>query len=93
MAQTLLAWTLPLKRQLEVLLFVGARPGSPMLLLRKLPRTRLLHQLSLQHCSDVFIIWARCKWDGKVRGFILEKACRYFYSDGVMVFDDPILLL
>jgi hypothetical protein len=28
------------------------------------------------HCSDVFIIWARCKWDGKVRGFILEKVGR-----------------
>ncbi|KAI0002199.1 acyl-CoA dehydrogenase domain-containing protein [Russula compacta] len=23
--------------------------------------------------ADIFIIWARCKWDGKVRGFILEK--------------------
>lgn len=23
--------------------------------------------------ADVFVIWARCKWDGKVRGFILEK--------------------
>ncbi|KAF8316364.1 putative glutaryl-CoA dehydrogenase mitochondrial precursor [Clavulina sp. PMI_390] len=23
--------------------------------------------------ADVFVIWARCKWDGRVRGFILEK--------------------
>ncbi|CAK5281671.1 unnamed protein product, partial [Mycena citricolor] len=23
--------------------------------------------------ADVFIIWAKCKWDGKIRGFILEK--------------------
>ncbi|EOR03598.1 hypothetical protein E3P89_04060 [Wallemia ichthyophaga] len=23
--------------------------------------------------SDVFMIWAKCKWDGKIRGFILEK--------------------
>ncbi|KAI0039805.1 acyl-CoA dehydrogenase domain-containing protein [Auriscalpium vulgare] len=23
--------------------------------------------------ADVHIIWARCKWDGKVRGFILDK--------------------
>ncbi|KAH9925939.1 acyl-CoA dehydrogenase domain-containing protein [Epithele typhae] len=23
--------------------------------------------------ADVFIIWARCKWDSKIRGFILEK--------------------
>ncbi|KAH9952693.1 acyl-CoA dehydrogenase domain-containing protein [Russula dissimulans] len=26
--------------------------------------------------ADVFIVWARCKWDGKVRGFILEKGTR-----------------
>lgn len=23
--------------------------------------------------ADVFIVWAKCKWDGKIRGFILEK--------------------
>jgi len=23
--------------------------------------------------ADVFIVWARCKWDNRVRGFILEK--------------------
>ena len=23
--------------------------------------------------SDIFVVWARCKWDGKVRGFVLEK--------------------
>jgi hypothetical protein len=23
--------------------------------------------------SDVFVIWATCKWDGKIRGFLLEK--------------------
>ena len=23
--------------------------------------------------SDVFIVWAKCKWDGKIRGFVLEK--------------------
>ncbi|EGO00849.1 hypothetical protein SERLA73DRAFT_178810 [Serpula lacrymans var. lacrymans S7.3] len=26
--------------------------------------------------ADVFIIWARCKWDEKVRGFILEKGMK-----------------
>lgn len=26
--------------------------------------------------ADVFIIWARCKWDDKVRGFILEKGMK-----------------
>lgn len=23
--------------------------------------------------ADVFVIWAKCKWDGKIRGFLLEK--------------------
>ena len=23
--------------------------------------------------ADVFIVWAKCEWDGKIRGFILEK--------------------
>ncbi|KAG9312112.1 acyl-CoA dehydrogenase domain-containing protein [Chiua virens] len=26
--------------------------------------------------ADIFVIWARCKWDGKVRGFILEKGMK-----------------
>jgi glutaryl-CoA dehydrogenase len=26
---------------------------------------------------DVFVVWARCKWDDKVRGFLLEKVGRY----------------
>ncbi|EIN06576.1 acyl-CoA dehydrogenase NM domain-like protein [Punctularia strigosozonata HHB-11173 SS5] len=26
--------------------------------------------------ADVFVIWARCKWDNKVRGFILEKGMK-----------------
>ncbi|KAG2055574.1 acyl-CoA dehydrogenase domain-containing protein, partial [Suillus hirtellus] len=28
--------------------------------------------------ADIFVIWARCKWDGKVRGFLLEKASILF---------------
>jgi glutaryl-CoA dehydrogenase len=23
--------------------------------------------------ADVFLVWAKCKWDGKIRGFLLEK--------------------
>ncbi len=23
--------------------------------------------------ADVFVVWAKCKWDSKIRGFILEK--------------------
>ncbi|KAF9464976.1 acyl-CoA dehydrogenase NM domain-like protein [Collybia nuda] len=26
--------------------------------------------------ADVFIIWANCKWDNKIRGFILEKGLK-----------------
>ena len=26
--------------------------------------------------ADLFVIWARCKWDGKVRGFLLEKGLK-----------------
>ena len=22
---------------------------------------------------DIFVVWAKCKWDGKIRGFLLEK--------------------
>lgn len=26
--------------------------------------------------ADIFVIWAKCKWDGKIRGFVLEKGLR-----------------
>ncbi|EJF56181.1 acyl-CoA dehydrogenase/oxidase [Dichomitus squalens LYAD-421 SS1] len=26
--------------------------------------------------ADIFVVWARCKWDNKVRGFILEKGSK-----------------
>ncbi|KAJ7350520.1 acyl-CoA dehydrogenase NM domain-like protein, partial [Mycena albidolilacea] len=26
--------------------------------------------------ADVFVIWATCKWDGKIRGFLLEKGAK-----------------
>ncbi|KAJ7496924.1 acyl-CoA dehydrogenase domain-containing protein [Mycena latifolia] len=26
--------------------------------------------------ADVFVIWARCKWDSKIRGFLLEKGMK-----------------
>ncbi|KZT65384.1 glutaryl-CoA dehydrogenase [Daedalea quercina L-15889] len=26
--------------------------------------------------ADLFVVWARCKWDGKVRGFLLEKGMK-----------------
>ncbi|TBU37567.1 acyl-CoA dehydrogenase/oxidase [Dichomitus squalens] len=26
--------------------------------------------------ADIFVVWARCKWDNKVRGFILDKGSK-----------------
>ncbi|KAI0800360.1 acyl-CoA dehydrogenase domain-containing protein [Fomes fomentarius] len=26
--------------------------------------------------ADIFVVWARCKWDNKIRGFILEKGTK-----------------
>ena len=26
--------------------------------------------------ADVMVVWAKCKWDGKIRGFILEKGMK-----------------
>ncbi|PPQ63038.1 hypothetical protein CVT24_005984 [Panaeolus cyanescens] len=26
--------------------------------------------------ADIFVVWARCKWDNRVRGFILEKGLK-----------------
>lgn len=33
--------------------------------------------------ADVFIIWAKCKWDGKIRGFILEKVRGLWLKTGI----------
>ncbi|KZT21496.1 acyl-CoA dehydrogenase NM domain-like protein [Neolentinus lepideus HHB14362 ss-1] len=29
--------------------------------------------ISNAHITDIFVIWARCEWDDKVRGFVVEK--------------------
>jgi glutaryl-CoA dehydrogenase len=26
--------------------------------------------------ADVFVVWAKCEWDGKIRGFVLEKGMK-----------------
>ncbi len=26
--------------------------------------------------ADVFVVWAKCKWDGKIRGFVLDKGAK-----------------
>lgn len=26
--------------------------------------------------ADLFVVWARCKWDGKIRGFLLDKGLK-----------------
>ena len=49
-----------------------AKHGLPTPHLRECPwRVSICARLIM--CSDVFIVWAKCKWDGKIRGFILEK--------------------
>jgi glutaryl-CoA dehydrogenase len=38
----------------------------------------LLLLLLLLTSSDIAVIWARCKWDNKVRGFLVEKGTKGF---------------
>lgn len=26
--------------------------------------------------ADVFVVWAKCAWDGKIRGFVLDKGSK-----------------
>lgn len=33
----------------------------------------LCHSDSNSPVADVFVVWAKCKWDGKIRGFVMEK--------------------
>jgi alkylation response protein AidB-like acyl-CoA dehydrogenase len=32
--------------------------------------------------ADVFVVWAKCKWDGKIRGVILDKVSRQGHGGG-----------
>ena len=41
-----------------------------------LPPQHLILILLITNASDIFVVWARCKWDNKVRGFILEKGMK-----------------
>ena len=41
--------------------------------LRKCDIKRTANVLDLLFCSDVFVVWANCKWDNKIRGFLLDK--------------------
>jgi len=58
---------------MEVSSSTEVRLGFPMHLLRELHCFWLLGiNLSLI-TRDVFIVWANCKWDNRIRGFILDK--------------------
>lgn len=57
---------------MEAMSSMEVKHGLPMLHLRKLARYTFTW-IRLILGSDVFIVWAKCKWDGKIRGFILEK--------------------
>lgn len=39
-----------------------------------------LSRITLSPVADIFVVWARCSEDGKIRGFILEKVCSYCTS-------------
>lgn len=39
-----------------------------------------LSRITLSPVADIFVVWARCSEDGKIRGFILEKVCCYCTS-------------
>lgn len=44
--------------------------------MRRLRMFRLISKYppsSFLNVRDVFVIWARCKWDDQVRGFLIEK--------------------
>lgn len=30
--------------------------------------------------ADVFVVWAKCQWDGKIRGFVLDKVRSLFFA-------------
>lgn len=67
---------------MEVLSLMEVRHGYPMHRLREFcskSNGRDEHDIHLLS-RDVFIIWARCKWDNRVRGFILEKVRHLFTS-------------
>jgi hypothetical protein len=48
-----------------------ARLGLPTLLMRE--SHHFLYEFFAQRFQGCFIVWARCKWDNRVRGFILDK--------------------
>ena len=71
---------------MEAISSTEVKRGSQMLHLRELARymptwTRLIVG------SDVFIVWTKCKWDGKIRGFILEKV----QQNSFPLLDEPVL--
>lgn len=78
MVPTQLAWRQLLKKLMAALSSMEARLGYQMHLSRRSPCSISMIPLICWRNSDIFVIWARCKWDGKVRGFLLEKASILF---------------
>ena len=55
-----------------VILSMAARHGLQTHLPRRI--SSYLHRQVINQLSrDVFVVWAKCRWDGKIRGFLLEK--------------------
>ena len=64
---------------MEVISLMEAKHGLPMPHSRAFTRY-LFSSVLLTMYRDVFIVWAKCKWDGKIRGFILEKVQGNLFS-------------
>jgi glutaryl-CoA dehydrogenase len=37
--------------------------------------------------ADICVVWAKCKWDGRIRGFILEKVPIFSLLRGRISYD------
>jgi hypothetical protein len=73
---------------MAALLSTGVRHGSRIAPLRDYIFFRYFHSMTetierfltpriyFLLFRDLFVVWARCKWDNKVRGFLLEKGLK-----------------
>ena len=79
MVPTQQEWRQRAKKLMVVLSLMEAKLGSQMHLWRMFQYNLPWSPLTCEGASDIFIVWARCKWDGKVRGFVLEKVSSTIY--------------
>ena len=73
---TLLEWKRPPNRTETPSSFAAAKRGSLMHRFRGSPLSITPISGLMALFNDIFVVWARCEWDGKVRGFVLEKGLK-----------------